>query len=320
MKYKIHLYIVLIIYFLASIITVTYAWITVNNNIIIDNISLSGITNSQLEISLDGENFSSSLNLNELSNLINNIKLTDVTSSDGINFERGGLNSNSQVIVNQDYLSFDLWIRTTQPERYIYLVNNTNKTITYNEIGSGTFVVSKGVYWKATHTFINGPDINDVVLKEERNIYYSSDALRLSIIELKDLENEFDLREEDELRRFIYDPSENEERGYGKAYGAFSYFIAKTGLIDFSLPKETPKTQYKLTEFEDYNPYIPLDDQSLVAVLIENGKTNNNGQEFYSGKIRINIWIEGWDADAFDSILKDQIKIQLEFKAGLKPL
>jgi hypothetical protein len=29
----------------------------------------------------------------------------------------------------------------------------------------------------------------------------------------------------------------------------------------------------------------------------------------------MNIWIEGWDADLFDPVLEDRIKIQLQFKA-----
>ena len=47
-------------------------------------------------------------------------------------------------------------------------------------------------------------------------------------------------------------------------------------------------------------------DNSQIVVLERIG-------DYYLGNATLNIWIEGWDADAFDAILGDQILIQLEF-------
>ena len=74
-----------------------------------------------------------------------------------------------------------------------------------------------------------------------------------------------------------------------------------------------------MTEIDPNNPYQALDNDSLITVLQETDEVNEKGRSIYRGKIRINIWIEGWDADAFDSVENDRLKIQLQFKALIPP-
>lgn len=315
---KMYLSIITVTFFLLIFGTVTYAWIGLSNVNTIDNMSLTATTGNQLEISLDGTNYSRTLSTETLEELIGNIKLADVTTSDLINFEGGGLNETREVIANKSYLTFDLWFRTTERERHIYLVNNSSDLATYDSPSPGTFVVSRGVNWRASTTFINGPDMSDIVEEGQEGIYHASDAVRIGIKELKDPENTLDERDENDLETLIFDPSENPDRGYGKAYGAFSFFIAKTGLQSFRLPSEKPETIYQLTQFAPFNPYIPLNDDSLIAELLPTDEEDEEGRPYLKGKVRVSVWIEGWDADAFDAIAKDRIKIQLEFKAGYK--
>ena len=73
---------------------------------------------------------------------------------------------------------------------------------------------------------------------------------------------------------------------------------------------------YRLTTFDPTNPYIAENDDSQVATMIATEDVNSDGDPIFRAKVRINIWIEGWDADAFNSILNDRIKIQLKFKAA----
>ncbi|MCF7930840.1 MAG: hypothetical protein K9L02_04980 [Acholeplasmataceae bacterium] len=295
--------------------TVTYAWISMASVNSLDGMSLTATSGNELLISLDGITYSRDLPSSALEQLLRDVALTDVTSVDGINFSRGGLNEGEQVIANSHYVSFELWLQTERPEHNIYLVDNVNDLVSFDTTYSGTYVVSRGVTWKSDFSFINGPSLNDMIEKNEERLYFASDAIRISFQETKDLWNPHDTRDQEELKTFLYDPSENEERGYGVSYGAFSYF-----LISAQVPIETPShmqnVKYHLSEFDPNNPYQALDDESHIATLQPSDAISSNGKVLYRGKIIINIWIEGWDADAFNSILNDRIKIQLKFKAA----
>ncbi len=295
--------------------TATYAWIslsTINN---IEGINLSASTAEELQLSHDGIEFSNQLSLDTLIEDPDGFQLYDITSKDGINFETGGLREHGIAIANEHYISFDVWFRTSTHERSLYIINNISNQITYDDLSRpGTYVVSKGVIWRAPHQFFNGPDLEDVVNQGDMNTYYGSEAIRISFVELVDDQNDLDTRNQDDLKVLIFDPSGNPERGYGALFGQFSYFFNRT-LIYVDLPKEIPSVSYRLSEMDPENPYQALDNESEIASLQPTGIIDpNNNREYFQAKVRINIWIEGWDADAFDALDKDRIKIQLQFK------
>ena len=298
--------------------TVTFAWIslsTINN---IEGLSLAASGADELQISLDGINYSSMLTAGQLYAMFEKISLDDVTSTDGVYFETSGTVDKEEAIPNQHYLSFDLWFQTTVREHHVYLINNVSDKVAYDTSASGTFVISKGVMWTSKFDFWYGPEAEDIVLKGEEGLYFASNSVRVAVIEMIDETNPNDLRNENELSKFIFDPSEDETRGYGLPYGQFSYYFQSTR-HHTSLPQTIQEVSYRLTEIDPHNPYQALDDVSLVAILQDTGIINEEGISIYRGKVRINIWIEGWDADAFDSIEHDRIKIQLQFKALIPP-
>lgn len=309
-------YISLIMFILTLLVfgTVSFAWIslaTINN---IDGLSITASSGNELEISIDGIHFANRLPTVELYELFQDIKLYDITTMDGINFYTGGLRTEGPAVPNEHYLTFDLWFRTIRQENGIYLVNNVSQLMSYDDQMEGTYVVSRGVSWTAKHGFFNGPTLSDYVEQGTTDVYYASDALRIGIQELQVETNQLDTRNPSDLKVFIYDPSENPFRGFGESFGAFSYFFQRTHLWIW-LPTEKPVTSYRLTLIDPQDPYQALDNDSLIAELILTDETNSQGQPYYMAKIRVNIWIEGWDADAFDALDKDMVKIQLQFKA-----
>ncbi len=283
---------------------------TINN---IEGLSLTATTTSELEISLDGINFGTEIDSDVIEVYFGNPTLKDVTSRNGIDFRRGGLTEYGVAVPNQDYMSFELWFRTTKIEHGLFLINNVSPNVMYDTTARGTYVVSRGRSWESSVDFLNGNDIGNMVYKGDVNFYYASQAVRISVEEIKDEENILDVRDIEDLQVFIYDPSEDESRGYGKPYGAYSYFAQHTGVF-IQIPSEVPNTSYRLSEMDPMNPYQALDNESLIAVLQESNYSTPGGKVYYQGKVRVNIWIEGWDADAFDSIIADRIKMQLEFK------
>ena len=316
---KIHISLLSFILIVLVFGTVTYAWLSLSliNNI--DGLTLTASSGDELELSFDGIEYYSVLPSSPLEGSVDGIRLYDVTSIDGINFQTGGLRPVGVAVPNEHYLSFDLWIRTSQAERDIFLINNVSKDMKFGDKRNGTYFVSKGVSWRSPHTFFNGPDVNDVVQAGDIGVYYASDAIRISIIELQDDKNPNDQRDESDLNVFIYDPSENPTRGYAATFGQFSYFFQRT-YIYVNLPKYIPEVSYRLSEMDPHNPYQALDNESLVATLQETDTKDLKNRTYYSGKVRINIWIEGWDADAFDALDQDIVQIQLQFKAARRAL
>lgn len=317
---KLYMSLLLLGLVLLLLTTATFAWLGLSNINTIDGLSLTATTGDFLEISFDGVNFSTSLDPELIADIIDNVRLTDVTTLDAISFYRGGLKDSDLAVTNKEYLSFPLWFRTVERERHVFLVNNVNDQVSFDTTMRGTYFVSRGVTWRSPHTFINGPEATDIVESGDQGVYYAADAVRIGFVELLDANNPLDERETTTLRSLIYDPSENPERGFGKSYGMLSYFIADTGRTNFSPPEVFPNTQYRLTEFAPFNPYQALDNTSLIAELVPNGEVNEDDRPYYVGKVQVSIWIEGWDADAFDAIVNDRLKIQLEFKSGMPHL
>lgn len=292
--------------------TVTFAWIslsTVNN---IEGLSLSASSGEELMISLDGQTFTNNLSAEQLYNLFSDITLNEVTSIDGKTFSAGGLRDESDVNDERDYLQFDVWFQTTEDAHSVYVIDNVSDEVAFDSSATGTYIVSRGVNWRSDLTFVYD-ELGTVVEKGDEGIYYASDAVRMSFVELNDELNELDTREETSLISWIFDPSGDEARGYGNTYGNYSYFTEKTRVF-IDLPAQEQQVKYDLSTYDPRNPYQALDNESIVATLQDTGLEDESGNPIYQGKLRITLWIEGWDADAFDAINGDRLKIQLQFK------
>lgn len=281
--------------------TSVYAWLHISNITMIDDIYLNVRMGDDLEISLDGVNYSKSIDYDVVKDQIKNLSFVDVTSFDSKKFTLGPMLNYREATKNKHYLSLDLWFKVT-PEKgiedsrvfkEIYLVNNLH--ISYDDAKNknieGTYITSKGVGWKSDYSFNNG---SSLVNKGDYNTYYAKDAMRIGVSS-KD-------------NTFIYDTSEDSKRSYGTTFGAFDYYNIKND-IKAEIPKEKPNTIYKLSEEYGHTGIMNSDD-SLITTL---EKTSDGS---YRGRATISIWLEGWDADAFDAIKKDHLLIQLQFQAA----
>ena len=296
---------------LSTLGSTTLAWISLSTVTNVENIALTATTGDELEISLDGINYSNNITTQQMNGLFNDIKLKNTTSVDGINFESGGLKFFEQVHPNEDYLQFDIWFQTVESMHQVYLVNNISNEITYNTTKNGTYIISEGVSWTSNETFLYAP--NQYVSRGDTDIYYSKDAVRLSFNEQINEFNSLDMRKQTELTHWIFDPSGDDQRGFGERYGAYSYFLERTR-YHLTIPSSKPGVIYDLSELNPRNPYEVLRDTSLVSTLQDTGLVNQDGLSIYQGKLRVCVWIEGWDTDAFDAIDGDMLKIQLQFK------
>jgi hypothetical protein len=279
--------------------SITYAWVSMAQINNIDNIQMSASAGDELQISLDGVNYHTALPGDDLTH---NMRLKDVTSRDGITFTRGAFSEYGTALAGSDYISFNLYFRTERPESGLYLVNKPTDEDILENASRGTYVTSAGITFMPQVHYTE--ENNELILAHQIKTYYAKDALRLSLSEL-DENNQV-------IKTLIYDPSENEARGYGKYYGAYSYFIAKTD-SHLELPTMIPPTTYRLSQMDPNNPYQALDNTSLVAIMKRN-IFQQDDDPFTYATVRINLWIEGWDADAIDGIIQDILQVQLEFK------
>ena len=305
---KLYISIVMFGFFIFIATTFTYAWLSMSTTNSVEDLSLITYSDSLLEISLDGENYYNKLPNNILMDLVKNVRFTDLTSFDGKNFSYGVRKKNDKVVINKDYISIDFYFRTVDPfSHLVYLSNNVTNEVNYNDSNvSGTFITSEGRTWASDINFLYGP--NEEINKGDAKTYYAKDAIRVSTVE-RPL-NEFD--ERDNLITKIFDLSEDEERGFGKTYGSYDYYTKKVGELD--LPNNIPNTLYQLTEFSEEGPFA-YDNNSHILTLIKTDKRGGaNNMYYYEGSITLNIWLEGWDADLFDPIFSDHLKIQFEFK------
>lgn len=316
---KILLSIMSLAFFCSIFGTVTYAWFSLHKQNQLSNLGIELITGDEFQISLDGINFSSEIKTEEIERFIGGkARLVDVTSFDGETFSFGILNEDRGIPEpNKDYLSFPLYFRTTLRQKYVYLVDNVSSLVQYDMVRDGTYVVSRGVVWRADTTFLNGPDpAKDLVLPGNRLTMYASEAVRVGIVEEKVDWNHLDERNPFELHKKIFDLSGNQERGYGFPYGGISYFNSKHR-DRLTPPEERPMTVYQLSAFdEEYNPYVALTRDSEILEMVKTELLDEKGNPYYVGKVIVNIWLEGWDADCFNAIFADSIRIRLKFRSG----
>lgn len=294
--------------------TATFAWVSMGETNRVDGLSLTAATDSNLEFSLDGVNWTSNLNSESLQEIVKDLSFIDLSSIDGKNFISKPDGNTDMIYPNKNYFTLELFVRTTTRYRDVYLINNISNDVSFDAPPtSGTFITSRGVTFRSSVDFLY--DIGEIRNAGVPYTYYAKDAMRISIIELK-TENPYDTRTESELNRFIFDPTGNEHRGFGKPYGSISYYNAvRYDLI--SIPNQIPKTLYELTSFNSLNKYEPDNTNSRVLRLIQTDNFKDEYRRYYEGKMLINIWLEGFDADSFDSIFRDTIKIQLEFQSAL---
>lgn len=295
----------------------TFAWITLNNDTQLDDTELYVVADSNLYLSLDGKNFYNNISNAELQKVLKSNALSDVTTIDGINFFELDDQEGRNIMVSVDdskYITFDLWFRTDDPTvQKLYLVDNVGWKYNYQTALDsdidGTYVISKGVQWKSDVFFAYG---ENNINKGSTGTYYASDSIRIGVVE-SNLDEEFGVENKEDLKSLIFDPSGNPALGYGVGTGAYDYAMKKGKT--YGLPTEFPNTQYTLSTFK--NPYEANTENSLCATF-QQVETEDGSYLAYT-KVKVSVWLEGWDADCFNAVILDSLLIQLKFKGSGLP-
>lgn len=312
LRKKLILSVAILLFASVTLLTTTFAWFSIAQDATVGDLSMEISGGTELLVSLDGVTYHDNIDSDLLKQFLgDNLTVTHVTTLDQENYFSSY--DNEQVaIANKDYLSFDIWFRTNDFMcTGLFLTNNITPNYNYetalNNKLRGTYCFSEGVKYTAPVDFKYSE--TETRLANSQHTYYGADAMRIGIKELNI--DKAPLKEEDlrtDLKKFIYDPTENEERGFGKTYGQYDILKQR---VDSSIlpPTSNPDTIYQLSSMQ-YN-YYAVNNNSHCGNFLE-------GTDGYLyAKVNVTIWCEGWDADCLDGILGDNVLMQLYFRGAV---
>lgn len=312
LKKKLTLSLAILLFASVTLITTTFAWFSIAQDATVGDLSMEISGGTELLVSLDGINYHDNIDTDLLKQYLGDkLEVTHVTTFDQENYF-SSYDNEQGAIVNKDYLSFDIWFRTNDFMcTGLFLTNNITPNYNYetalNNKLRGTYCFSEGV--KYTNPVDFQYSETEKRLANETHTYYAQDAMRIGIKELNvDLSP---LKTEDnrtDLKKFIYDPSEDEDRGFGEIYGQYDILKQR---VDSSIlpPTNKPNTIYQLSSMQ-YN-YYAVNNNSHC------GDFQQGSDGYLYAKINVTIWCEGWDADCLDGILKDNVLMQLYFRGAV---
>ncbi len=279
----------------------TYAWISSNNSARIDGFNLEIKGDSNLLISLSGENgsYKSAISKADIEQYLldkygSSFKLTPATSDNGKSFT--DLDGSTDDI---SYASITLYFQSNAKQD-IFLSSNplSNFVISERREGASGNVIDA---WKELDTVYG----QSSVIEKGSKVYASAmNAIRVSFVEGDNA--------------VVWYP--NPDKGFN---GDYNYK---------SLPEFVPyslSTDY-LNEVFGYNLSVPGYYSTLCSKNYADMESGNyiiadklltleydeaNGS--YRGELTVNIWLEGWDGDCIDSIVDDILTINLQFQSAL---
>lgn len=315
---KLTIVIVMVLLTIVALGTSTYAWFTLNNIAKVDQIEMGITSGVGIEVSLDGKEWFNILDSDKIADKVKDVKFESVTTSDGINM----LTLDGGTAADNTYIKFDIYFRASNvnvsDNNYGIFLGSYNSQATFANLGSGTALKSEGVDWRPDVNYFDWDGSKQIEYKttDEAKKYYVENSMRVSFVDKKDgkLVRLFDLNESSKATL---------KRGYAEtydeaktAYGAFSYYNIKTG-SNKSLPENAAP----------YKEGLQLVHNDELTIVDVNANTNNNNSlicnlskeensSYYIGSTELRVWAEGWDIDCFDSVLKDKIKLQLQFQFG----
>jgi len=273
---------------LVALGTTTFAWFTLTNEATISPFNAEITAGEGIEISLDGETYYTTIPASVIQDKIDslNVTLKDVTSPDGKNmyYFDDDVDDDDAITyggTSNPYIEFDLYVRSPEANAKIALNNYTFS--------------SSETTWKADADFISsfGDNVIDVEAGDE-GPYYAHAALRMSLTPVT---------EEPEG-----EPQEGEAQVYqAPAEGNINKVIGKTpieqGMVSYYKAKNG-ENSIDITDVEIADAFVePSEDPILTLV------TANTAQ-----RIKVRIWIEGWDPDCFNAILNSKINVSFGLK------
>ncbi|CCV64116.1 conserved hypothetical protein [Alteracholeplasma palmae J233] len=268
----------------AALGTGVFAWFTINNQA-----KATGFE-GQVQaaqggflLSSDGTNYTTSLDLNEiLKDKLSKLKFKDLTTKDGISF----VDSNNKEALETSYITFDL--------NFI--------AINFTEVFVTTDITGDTTSWKSEYA-VDGVNVGDTLVSSAAN------ALRVAYVT------------EDKTVKYV--EASQDYNGTGSIAGtakkntqgiltketnfAYQYLVKSGSTKAFDATKETVLVADEAKRLGNTD--------AKVLTLTKTEAPADYAEYTNAGKLTVNIWIEGWDAEAFNAILNGKVKVDFNFQA-----
>jgi len=265
--------------------TSTFAWFSLSNRATVGQFNAEVTGGDGLEISLDNTSWYSSIPSEVMQQHLVTLYgsslsgdkpiIKDVTSFDGKSFK----------VFNDDALSgwieFEIKFRS-RVKTEVYWTNAVIGGSNFSWTPDNEFLLEGGVQASPSTPITINP----------------SNALRVSLEgEVDNLSTVYAYEKANGVDGNVYlgtTPS---------IYGSVSYYNVKNG-IDSIDPNDFPNNL-----FDTFTSFLPTTiANNKVLTLVENTSTSYN-----EGTITVRVWMEGWDADTYDSILGKPVSVSLAF-------
>lgn len=269
--------------------TTTFAWFTMNNKAEVTQIEGELIAGEGFEISLNGTDYYSTISNDIMKNYLsgkysgeNALKLDTVTSTNGTTMKKM---DGSNAAANS-FIEFTLYFRSRD-----------GRVITWDKATLG----GDGVAWTSDVAFTSAK--GSAVASNTPGTYYAKDAARVSLTGGTSGAPVTVVYEEADSASNAYLGGVTDEDFTTAAYdkGGISYFKAKTGLA--------LGAAYQNINLVDTQSADLATKTNLIALAKE------GSAEYHTASVVVRIWIEGWDLNAFNPILKSKLTVKLEFKS-----
>ena len=316
----------------AALGTTTFAWFSLSTTSQISNISGQVTGGEGLEVRLVRDGGTSSgwmanIDADTLANFYpENFRFEAVTTADpeASEFfmmqqsEEGFISLNGPTSKNMHYLEFDIQLRSQTPGIVrltgLEFPDATNPQVTfpidgnayeqYNNLGANTGYTVLTRAKNGARVSISQLDENRDQVEGNTQVYQNGDSVTPT-------------NEDGSLR--YNDPNiiGNHVMGNtGVHFGQWSYLTDSRGLRIYSDVSD-PTNPIQLTNptsitiLEAHTDVIDSSTYRTTINLLEGGV---GGTGYYSASFRVRIWIEGWDADSYDSIYHALLSVNFTFQ------
>jgi hypothetical protein len=317
---KLMISILTVVLSISALGTTTFAWFTLTNVATVESFSANIVSETGIEVSLDGTTWYNSLSEALIDTYIANkygtFAFNHITSVDGQIMRSLGTTSLPNVTAGSGHLELILFFRSENVKELAW---------------TGVTLGGTGLTWRSDVAYTDSKGVavpagTDVSLNP-------ADAMRISVLSPVDVALGVD-----PLAPIVY---ENPSSGTNTVLGGLSavdlsnggvgvngglnyYYVKTQGDLPFGTDAVTVATTSTAITSDPLNPNIVLNLNATGGnpVIYPNdpyyftdplGKTVNYNAT-YGGYIVINIWFEGYDAEAFNSLLGGEVTVGLEFK------
>lgn len=318
--------------------TTTFAWFTIGGNSVVGPISAQVTAGEGVEVSLDGTTYysvlSSELIEEKLSALIAaelgagktfaaDFKYMANTSADGKAFLNNAAGSAVAPTFEAGIISLPLYFRTpNEVASKVQLTKPVAKVAVPLSTDKDTYIYSAPITWNADATTSLAQKYTDaaVLTKTADNItsgssstFIAANATRISFVEGANVNCVI----APELQGTSHGVAVNGYLGLASQYAAVKGFPIDNTILPMSKNAITDTKVFgdeAPSALTTPNAKLYLGTEAETGYDVVTLTRANPADQYATGNVTVNIWLEGWDPDCINAIFKSTIYVQLNFK------